>query len=116
MGQRHVVGQPLGRLIDRDITIVNRHIGDTVGKCDVVDRLTGIAGQSINGRYRVIADTDNGLFQIVDVIHLAIGINDIDVGVQISNKQQLVLPVIINLGNLTARQLIMLIQHRGLRG
>ena len=109
-----VAGNRLGSLVDGNIAVIDCHIGDTVSKRDVIDGLTGITGEHVIFEC-VIADIHHNVFQLADIINGTRVVDDINVAVEISDKQQLILPIVENLRNLIIRQQVLPVQGNGRR-
>ena len=104
----------LGGLVNRHITVINSHIGDTISKRDIIDGLAGISYQAIITKWE-IADVNHNVLEFAHIIHVAHVVDDVDITIEISDKKQLILPVKIDLGDLVVGQEVLTIQTHSLQ-
>ena len=96
-----------GRLVDGHKAETHGHIGYATREGDIADHLIGI-GRRYAITVSVVTEMYFHILDAAHVGHLAVGIDDVDVGCRIGHKEQPVLPIIIDLGDQTIRKLILL--------
>ena len=99
-------------LINNGITITHRYIGLSITKGYVTDGLIHIIRQFPLGKCVVMHSGDHVL-DAGNVPHVASCIDNVNVGVSVGHKQEPVLPVIVNLGNLVVGQHVLAVQWHG---